>query len=52
MLSMWNEENDVRVIQRRLQLDRPIVEVFSNDPRLADLRNWDSTEGEADEAVG
>jgi superfamily II DNA/RNA helicase len=51
MLSMWNEENDVRVIQRRLQLDRPIVEVFSNDPRLTDLRNWDSTI-EVDEAVG
>jgi superfamily II DNA/RNA helicase len=41
MLSLWNEENDVRVIQRRLQLDQPIVEVFSNDPRLADLRAWD-----------
>src|SRR6476661_6862804 len=35
MLSLWNEENDVRVIQRRLQLDAPIIEVFSNDPRLA-----------------
>ncbi|MEP6625766.1 MAG: DEAD/DEAH box helicase [Acidimicrobiia bacterium] len=46
MLSMWNEENEVRVIQRRLQLERPIVEVFSNDPRLADLRSWDSA-GEA-----
>jgi len=43
MLSLWNEENDVRVIQRRLQLDRPIVEVFSNDARLADLRAWDPT---------
>ncbi len=43
MLSLWNEENDVRVIQRRLQLDQPIVEVFSNDPRLADLRAWDPT---------
>jgi superfamily II DNA/RNA helicase len=43
MLSMWNEENDVRVIQRRLQLDRPIVEVFSNDARLGDLRAWDPT---------
>ena len=37
MLSLWNEENDVRVIQRRLQLDAPIIEVFSNDPRLANL---------------
>ena len=41
MLSLWNEENEVRVIQRRLQLEAPIVEVFSNDPRLADLRAWD-----------
>ncbi len=48
MLSLWNEENDVRVIQRRLNLDGPIVEVFSNDPRLADLRAWDP---ESDEAV-
>ncbi len=47
MLSMWNEENEVRVIQRRLQLERPIVEVFSNDPRLADLRNWETAGDEA-----
>ena len=43
MLSLWNEENDVRVIQRRLQLDAPIIEVFSNDPRLTDLRAWEPT---------
>ncbi|MBM3674907.1 MAG: DEAD/DEAH box helicase [Actinobacteria bacterium] len=42
MLTLWNQENEARVIQRRLQLDRPIVEVFSNDPRLADLRTWDT----------
>ena len=47
MLSLWNEENDVRVIQRRLQLDGPINEVFSNDPRLADLRSWDPNSDEA-----
>jgi superfamily II DNA/RNA helicase len=46
MLSLWNEENEVRVIQRRLQLERPIVEVFSNDPRLTDLRAWDSSSDE------
>ncbi len=40
-LMLWNEENAVRVIQRRLGLSIPIVEVFSNDPRLADLRAWD-----------
>jgi superfamily II DNA/RNA helicase len=36
-LMLWNQENDVRVVQRRLGLDEPIVEVFSNDPRLAEL---------------
>jgi superfamily II DNA/RNA helicase len=40
-LMRWNEENDVRTVQRRLGLSVPIVEVFSNDPRLADLRAWD-----------
>jgi superfamily II DNA/RNA helicase len=40
-LMRWNEENYVRTVQRRLGLSLPIVEVFSNDPRLADLRAWD-----------
>jgi superfamily II DNA/RNA helicase len=35
-LSLWNEENTVRVLQKRLGLAQPIIEVFSNDPRLAD----------------
>jgi superfamily II DNA/RNA helicase len=43
-LQLWNQENEVRVIQRRLKLQQPIVEVFSNDPRLLDLRNWDPNE--------
>jgi superfamily II DNA/RNA helicase len=46
-LMRWNEENDVRTVQRRLGLSMPIVEVFSNDPRLADLRTWDPSEAEA-----
>jgi len=40
-LMRWNEENYVRTVQRRLGLSIPIVEVFSNDPRLADLHSWD-----------
>ena len=40
-LMLWNEENAVRVVQRRLGLQLPVVEVFSNDPRLADLKAWD-----------
>jgi superfamily II DNA/RNA helicase len=40
-LMLWNQENDVRAVMRRLALTQPIVEVFSNDPRLADLATWD-----------
>jgi superfamily II DNA/RNA helicase len=47
MLSLWNEENEVRVIQRRLQLDEPLVEIFSNDPRLADLRTFAAADDES-----
>jgi superfamily II DNA/RNA helicase len=39
-LMLWNQENDVRLVQKRLELDEPIVEVFSNDPRLADLHGF------------
>jgi len=40
-LLLWNQELEVKRIQKRLGLDLPIVEVFSNDPRLADLAAWD-----------
>jgi superfamily II DNA/RNA helicase len=36
-LSLWNQENEVRVVQRRLNLKQPIEEIFSNDERLAEL---------------
>ena len=42
-LMLYNQENEVRVVMRRLRLEQPIVEIFSNDPRLADLRGWDPT---------
>jgi superfamily II DNA/RNA helicase len=42
-LMLYNQENEVRVVMRRLRLDQPIVEIFSNDPRIADLRSWDPT---------
>jgi superfamily II DNA/RNA helicase len=34
---LWNQELDVEKLQRRLGLREPIIEVFSNDPRLANL---------------
>jgi superfamily II DNA/RNA helicase len=39
-LVLWNQIVEAEVIQRRLGLRLPIVEVFSNDPRLADLAAW------------
>lgn len=38
---LYDQENTVRMLLRRLQIDQPIVEVFSNNPHLADLRHWD-----------
>lgn len=47
-LLRWNEELEVRRLKRRLGLDEPIIDVFSNDPRLGDLAGWDpATEGVA-----
>ncbi|CAB4744789.1 MAG: DEAD/DEAH box helicase [Actinobacteria bacterium] len=40
-LVLWNQELEVKRIQKRLGLDIPIVEMFSNDPRLQDLAAWD-----------
>lgn len=34
---LWNQVLDVEKLQKRLGLDEPVVEVFSNDPRLLDL---------------
>ena len=42
-LLLWNQIIEAEVIMRRLALKRPIVEVFSNDPRLKDLANWQPT---------
>ena len=40
-LVLWNEQLEVERVQRRLGLQLPVTEIFSNDPRLADLRSWD-----------
>jgi len=40
-LTLWNQELEVRRLQNRIGVDQPIVEVFSNDDRLADLTDWD-----------
>jgi superfamily II DNA/RNA helicase len=40
-LVLWNQELEVRRLQNRLNLKQPMVEMFSNDPRLSDLAHWD-----------
>ena len=46
-LVLWNEILDVERIQKRLGLRAPIIEIFSNDPRLVDLAGWQPDEGAA-----
>jgi superfamily II DNA/RNA helicase len=42
-LLLYNQIIEAEVIMRRLALKRPIIEVFSNNPHLKDLANWDPT---------
>ena len=40
-LSIWNEELHIKRLQKRIGVVQPLTEMFSNDPRLADLAAWD-----------
>jgi superfamily II DNA/RNA helicase len=46
-LILWDQVLDVERIQKRLGLVAPMDEIFSNDPRLADLSGWHADEGAA-----
>jgi superfamily II DNA/RNA helicase len=37
----WDQVNEVLGIQRRAELNVPIIKMFSNDERLADLSSWE-----------
>jgi superfamily II DNA/RNA helicase len=43
----WDQVNEVLGIQRRADLNVPIVKMFSNDERLADLSAWEPPPEEA-----
>jgi superfamily II DNA/RNA helicase len=43
----WDQVNEVLGIQRRAGLNVPIVKMFSNDERLADLATWEPPPEEA-----
>jgi superfamily II DNA/RNA helicase len=40
-LVLWNQQLEVEKVQKRLGLSQPVVEMFSNDSRLANLAGWD-----------
>ena len=44
-LLLWDQELEVRRLQKRLGVDQPMHEVFSNNPVLADLTNWNPDDG-------
>ncbi len=41
-LLLWNQLLEARVTMKRLGLSVPIIEVFSNDPALGDLANFEA----------
>ena len=42
-LSVWDEELEIKRLQKRIDVVSPLTEMFSNDERLADLAGWDPT---------
>jgi superfamily II DNA/RNA helicase len=46
-LVLWNQQLEIEKLQKRIGVKQPIPEVFSNDPRLADLVAWDHSAAEA-----
>ncbi len=44
-LVLWNQELEVRRMQKRLGLDLQPIPVFSNDKRLSDLSQFESLTG-------
>jgi superfamily II DNA/RNA helicase len=40
-LILWDQERETDLLQKRLGIAQPVVEVFSNDDRLENLAAWD-----------
>jgi superfamily II DNA/RNA helicase len=49
---LWDQELEVRRMQKRIGIEQPIEEVFSNDPRLADVAHWGGEHASAVAAEG
>jgi superfamily II DNA/RNA helicase len=39
-LVLWDQELEVRRLQKRIGVVQPIESIFSNDPRIPDLMTW------------
>jgi superfamily II DNA/RNA helicase len=46
-LLLWNQIVEAGVLMKRLQLKLPVVEVFSNNPHLANLADWAPDQSES-----
>ncbi|MCU1497389.1 MAG: helicase, superfamily [Acidimicrobiales bacterium] len=44
-LLLWDQELEVRRLQKRLGVDQPMHEVFSNNAVLSDLTSWNPDDG-------
>jgi len=51
-LVLWDQELAIERLQRRLGLDEPLVEIFSNDERLKDLAGWEKAGSKHGRASG
>ena len=50
-LSVWDEELEIKRLQKRIDVVAPLTEMFSNDERLADLAGWDPNASQEAERV-
>jgi superfamily II DNA/RNA helicase len=46
-LVLWDQRFEVEMLQKRMGMRVPLVEMLSNDPRLLDLRAWVPQEADA-----
>jgi superfamily II DNA/RNA helicase len=40
-LFLWDQELEIKRLMKRIGIDQPLVELFSNDKRLVELSTWD-----------
>ncbi|HVM54107.1 MAG TPA: DEAD/DEAH box helicase [Acidimicrobiales bacterium] len=49
---MWDQVADAEKLKRQIGIAEPTADIFSNDPRLADLRSFEHTEKDLAAAAG